>query len=126
MNISAHRRLAFVGVKATPRDDRNATFPIDHPHVWDVSPLPVRSVKFAPCEPVSLPASWNVPGTRALVAIASVVSRGWQSAVDPLPVGSAPALHWSGSKFRTDCPKSESGKFTGKSEVSALAMIARI
>src|SRR3981189_1297343 len=37
-----------------------------------------------------------------------------------LPVCSAPALHWSGSvaKFRTGCPKSRTGKFTGKSEVS--------
>jgi len=42
----------------------------------------------------------------------------------PLPVAlsdrSAPALHSSCSteKFRTDCPKSETGKFNGKSEVS--------
>ena len=38
----------------------------------------------------------------------------------PLPVCSAPAPHWSCSvaKFRTDCPKSGPGNFTGKSEVS--------
>ena len=75
----------------------------------------------------SLAASFHVASMLFFRSAAHIATDDGRS-VSVRPVWrSAPALHRSCSvaKFRTGCPKSETGKFTAKSEVSDLAMIAR-